>query len=491
MSASNGTRLLKVAIVGAGFGGLGMAIRLKQEGFYDFTIFERGDSVGGVWRANTYPGAACDVPSHLYSLSFAPGHRWSRRYAPQADILDYLNEVADDFGLRPRIRLGTEVTWAQFDEGAGAWDVETADGESERFDLLVTACGQLTNPAYPDIEGRDEFEGTMFHSADWDHDHDLTGERVAVIGTGASAIQFVPPVAEEAAHLDIYQRSAPWILKKMDRRYPDWEQGLMRRLPARVALPRLGLFSFFELGTYAFTGTDWLMDLFGKQATSYREKELAGDPELLAKTRPDYKIGCKRVLFSSDWYSTLRRPDVDLLTDGIERITANGIVDGTGTERPADTIIWGTGFRSHDFVAPMEVAGVGGRDLNAVWRERPEAYLGMAVHGFPNLFVLYGPNTNHGSGSVPYTLECQFNLVLDALRRLRGGKRFVDVRPETQARWREEIAERSAPTRWMRGGCDSWYINGEGVNTNNWPGPWLEFHRRTKRLDPADFALVD
>jgi cation diffusion facilitator CzcD-associated flavoprotein CzcO len=490
VSAQNGTRLLKVAIVGAGFGGLGLAIRLKQEGFYDFTIFERGDSVGGVWRANTYPGAACDVPSHLYSLSFAPGHRWSRRYAPQADILDYLNEVADDFGLRPHIRLNTEVERATFDEPSGTWEVETGDGEREPFDAVITACGQLTNPATPSIEGIGDFEGTIFHSAEWDHEHDLTGERVAVIGTGASAIQFVPPIAESVAHLDIYQRSAPWILPKMDRGYPAWEQGLMRRFPARVALPRLGLFSFFELGTYAFTGTDWLMDLFGKRADSYRENELEGDPELLEKATPDYKIGCKRVLFSSDWYATLRRENVDLLTDEVERITANGVLTKGGVERPVDTIIWGTGFRSHDFVAPMDVAGIDGRDLNAVWQERPEAYLGMAVHGFPNFFVLYGPNTNHGSGSVPYTLECQFNFALDALRHLRAGRRYVDVKAETQERWREEIAERSVPTRWMRGGCDSWYINGEGVNTNNWPGPWLEFRRRTRRLDPAEFRLV-
>ena len=487
---TNGTRLLKIAIVGAGFGGLGMAIRLKQEGFYDFTVFERGDSVGGVWRANTYPGAACDVPSHLYSLSFAPGHRWTRRYAPQADILDYLNEVADDFGLRSHIRLNTEVERTTFDANSGTWELETAAGETERFDAVITACGQLTNPALPAIEGTDEFEGTIFHSAEWDHEHDLTGERVAVIGTGASAIQFVPPIAERVAHLDIYQRSAPWILPKMDRAYPAWEQRLMRRFPARVALPRLGLFAFFEAGTYAFTGKDWLMDLFARRASSYREKELAGDPELLAKATPDYEMGCKRVLFTSDWYSTLMRANVDLWTEDVDRITPGGVVTADGVEHPADTIIWGTGFRSHDFVAPMTVMGLDGRDLNELWGERPEAYLGMVVSGFPNFFVLYGPNTNHGSGSVPFTLECQYDFALDALRHLHAGRRYIDLRPETQKRWRAEIAERSVPTRWTRGGCDSWYINGEGVNTNNWPGPWLEFRRRTSRLDPSEFSLV-
>ena len=490
MSEGNGTRLLKVAIVGAGFGGLGMAIRLKQAGFYDFTIYERGDSVGGVWRANTYPGAACDVPSHLYSLSFAPGHRWSRRYAPQAEILDYLNEVADDFGLRPSLRLGTAVERATFDEPSGTWEVETDSGESERFDAVITACGQLTNPAVPEIAGSEEFAGKIFHSAEWDHEHDLSGERVAVIGTGASAIQFIPRVAEVAEHLDIYQRSAPWILPKTDRGYPKWERELMRRFPARVQIPRAGLFSAFELFTYGFTGTDRLMDGAARLADRYRRSELGDDPELLAKATPDYEMGCKRVLITSDWYETLRRPDVELHGDGVERITRNGVVGADGVERAAETIIWGTGFQSHDFVAPMEVGGLDGRDLNELWRERPEAYLGMAVHGFPNFFVLYGPNTNHGSGSVPYTLECQFNYAVDALRRLRDGARYLDLRADAQQRWREEMARRSEPTRWVRGGCENWYVNGEGVNTNNWPGPWLEFRRRTKRIDPADFTAV-
>lgn len=489
-SAKPETRLLRVAIIGAGFGGLGMAIRLKQAGFYDFTIFERGDSVGGVWRANTYPGAACDVPSHLYSLSFAPGHQWTRRYAPQADIHQYMNEVADEFGLRSHLRLRTEVTGARFDEEGGQWELTIAGGENERFDALVAACGQLSNPATPGIAGIDDFEGTVFHSAKWDHSHDLTGERVAVIGTGASAIQFVPAIAERVAQMDVYQRSAPWILPKMDRGYPAWERALMKRFPLRVQAPRAGLFAFFELGTYGFTGTDWLMDRFSRVADNYRESELP-DPELRAKATPDYQMGCKRVLFTSDWYSTLRRDNVELVTCGVERITARGVLGRDDVERPADTIIWGTGFRSHDFVAPMEIRGLGRRELNEVWRERPEAYLGTLVHGFPNFFVLWGPNTNHGSGSVPFTLESQFNFAVDALEHLRSdGLRYLDLKQEVQQRWREEIDRRSAPTRWVSGGCTSWYVNDEGVNTNNWPGPWLEFRRRTRRIDPAEFDLV-
>lgn len=489
-AAQRRPRSIRVGIVGGGFGGIGIAIRLKQAGFYDFTIFERGESVGGVWRANTYPGAACDVPSHLYSFSFARGHRWTRRYAPQPEILAYLNEVTDDFGLRPHLRLGTEVVRADFDEADGIWTVEVDDGERHTFDVLVTACGQLTNPSAPRIPGLDEFDGHVFHSAEWDHEHALGGRRVAVIGTGASAIQFVPEIAREVDHLDIYQRSAPWILPKSDRPYPEWEQRLFRRVPARVAASRAGLFAFFETATYAFTGTDWLMKGFITVADQYRDRSLP-DPELRRLATPDYEMGCKRVLFTSDWYPTLLRDNVDLHHGKIERITERGVVGPDGIEREADTIIWGTGFDTHDFVAPMTIHGRGGRELNEVWQDRPEAYLGTVVTGFPNLFVLYGPNTNHGSGSIPYTLECQFNYVVDAARHLRDeGLRWLDVRPETQAAWREEIAERSVDTKWMKGGCTSWYINGEGVNTNNWPGPWLEFRRRLARIRPSDFEVA-
>jgi cation diffusion facilitator CzcD-associated flavoprotein CzcO len=490
MPSRNGNqRPLSVGIVGAGFGGVGIGIRLLSEGFEDFTIFERGDSVGGVWRANTYPGAACDVPSHLYSFSFAPGTRWSRRYAPQDEILAYLEECVEQYGLAPHLRLGVEATRADFDPDRGRWTLQTDDGGSHEFDVLVTACGQLTRPAIPAIPGADEFEGTIFHSAEWDHDADLSG-RVAVIGTGASAIQFIPEVAKRAESLAIYQRSAPWILPKPDREYPDWEQRLFRRLPARVAAARLGMFGFIEGATYAFTGTKWMMAPF--RAIAERERRsMLRDPELRRKATPDYEIGCKRILFTSDWYPTLLRENVELLTGGVERIISGGVVGADGIEREADAIIYGTGFQSHNFVAPMEIHGLEGRELNSVWRETPDAYLGTAVAGFPNMFVMYGPNTNHGSGSVPYTLECQYNYTLDALRRIREeGLRYIDLRPETMTAWDREMAERSKPTVWVTGGCDSWYLNSAGVNTNNWPGPWLEFRRRTRRINPGDYRAA-
>ena len=491
MSGQNGdTRQLSVGIVGAGFGGVGMGIRLRQSGCEQFTIFERGDSVGGVWRANTYPGAACDVPSHLYSFSFAPGHNWSSRYAPQREILRYLEDCKREYVLEPHLRLGTEIVSASFDSETGRWTLETDSGESHEFDVLVTACGQLTRPAIPSIPGLDEFEGHAFHSAEWDHDHDLRGRKVAVIGTGASAIQFVPAIAPEVERLTIYQRSAPWILPKSDRHYPEWERRLFKRFPARVAASRVSLFAFFESATYAFTGKYWVMRPFRAIADRERSVQLA-DPELRAKATPDYDMGCKRILFTSDWYPTLTRPNVELVAGRVERVTPGGVVGPDGVEREADTIIWGTGFHSHNFVAPMDVHGLDGRELNAVWRETPEAYLGTTVSGFPNMFVMYGPNTNHGSGSVPFTLESQFNYVLDGMRRLRERDlRWIDLRPEVQADWHREIAERSKPSVWISGGCDSWYLNESGENTNNWPGPWIEFRRRTRQINPAHYRAA-
>jgi cation diffusion facilitator CzcD-associated flavoprotein CzcO len=490
MSANGSGRPLSVGIVGAGFGGLSMGIKLREEGIEDFEIFERGGTVGGVWRANTYPGAACDVPSHLYSFSFAPGSNWSRRYAPQPEILEYLEEVTDRFGIRPHLRLNTEVTEARFDPEAGRWTLTTDDGGTHEFDLLVTCCGQLTRPAVPKVEGIEEFAGRVFHSAEWDHSHDLAGRKVAVIGTGASAIQFVPQIAPECDRVTVYQRTAPWIVPKTDRTYPEWERRLFERFPARVKLARAGLFTVFELGTYGFTGRHWVLGPVAKLADAYRERELP-DPELRELCTPHYEIGCKRVLITSDWYATLRRDNVELVGGGVERVTATGVVGPDGVEREADTIIWGTGFEASRFVSPMAIHGADGRELNEVWGDDPAAYLGTTVDGFPNMFIFYGPNTNHGSGSGPYAMECGTRYVIDAVRRIRAeGLRWIDLKPEVMARWREEIATRSADSVWVTGGCDSWYVNGNGRNTNNWPGSWLEFHRRTRRLNPGDYRAA-
>lgn len=482
---------LSVAIVGGGFGGIGMGIRLRQTGIKDFSIFERADRVGGVWRANSYPGAACDVPSHLYSFSFAPGHNWTRRYAPRQDIVAYMNALVDDYGIREHIRFNTEATSARFNPETGKWSVSFSDGERRDYDLLVTACGQLTNPAIPDLPGVDGFRGKAFHSAHWNHDCDLRGKHIAVIGTGSSAIQFVPEIAPQAAQLTVYQRSPPWILPKPDRRYPKWERRFFRAFPLRVAISRLFIFGFFEIATYGFTGHTWVTRPFKWIADFYRRRSLKERPNLLAKSTPDYEFGCKRLLFTNDWYKTLKRDNVELIAEAVERITPTGVVARDGVERPADVIIWGTGFHAGDFVAPMKIEGLHGSDLNEAWAGTPAAYLGTTVSGFPNMFILYGPNTNHGSGSVPYTHECQFNYILDAIAKLeKNDCRYLDLAPATQQRWRREMDERGQKTVWVNGGCGSWYVNEKGQNTNNWPGAWLEYRRRTKTINPRDYRFV-
>lgn len=487
----NSKKDISVAIIGGGFGGVGAAISLLKEGITNLTIFERNDGIGGVWQANTYPGAACDVPSHLYSFSFAPGTEWSKRYAPQADIENYLNSLIDDYGVRDYVQCNTAVESAKFDAKTGLWSVKSSNGKTQDFDILISACGQLSNPSIPKLDGIEQFKGKSFHSANWDHDYDLTGKRVAVVGTGASAIQFVPEIAKQAAHVDIYQRSAPWILHKFDRTYANWEKRLFNLLPLRVSLSRRFFFSVFEILTYGFTTRHWLLKPMQKLSNAYRRKELGHDPELLAKATPDYQIGCKRALFSNDWYPTLKRENVDLIHGASPKVTKNALVDADGVSREVDAIIWGTGFEPLDFVAPMKVHGLDGRELSEVWNGRPEAYLGTTMAGFPNMFIMYGPNTNHGAGSVPYSNECQYTYIIDAIKKLKDGDyRYLDLKSEVLEDWRDEMETRSANSVWMQGGCASWYVTKQGVNTNNWPGPWLEYKRRTKKVNPKEYNFV-
>ena len=487
----HGKREISVAVVGSGFGGVGAAIKLLEAGITDLTIFERNEGVGGVWQANRYPGAACDVPSHLYSFSFAPGTEWSRRYAPQIDIEQYLNHLVDDYGVRPHLRCNTAVESAQFDGKKKSWLVKSSDGQARHFDILISACGQLSNPSIPKLDGIEQFKGASFHSANWDHDYDFTGKRVAVVGTGASAIQFVPEVAKQAAYLDIYQRSAPWILHKFDRQYAAWEKRFFKLFPLRVNLSRRFFFSAFEVLTYGFTTRHWLLKPMQAASNAFRRKEFRDHPDLLAKTTPNYQIGCKRVLFSNDWYPTLKQPNVELIQGTSPSVTPHGLVDADGKERPADVIIWGTGFKPLDFVAPMQVYGLDGRELSAVWEGRPEAYLGTTVAGFPNMFIMYGPNTNHGAGSVPYSNECQYRYILDAIKKLQDGDYgYLDLKSEVMDNWRDEMVQRSADSVWNIGGCSSWYVTDKGINTNNWPGPWLEYKRRTKKVEAQEYDFV-
>ncbi len=478
----------RVVVVGAGFGGIGMAAALKQAGIDDFLVLDRGDDLGGIWRDNTYPGLCCDVPSALYSFSFWPW-RWSRRFPPRQEILDYLRALSQERGLGPHLRFGSGVAAAEFDERRAVWNLTLTGGDTLQATAVVSAVGQLSRPALPDIPGRDDFAGPSWHSARWDHGVDLAGRRVAVVGTGASAIQFVPEIAKDAAHVDVYQRSAPYILPKSDRAYREAEQVLRERLPAVRKADRLRTFLYGELLTSGFVVSPKLlagpMQLWRRQLQAQ-----ITDPQLREKCVPDYVMGCKRVLFSDDWYPTLARPNVGLITDPVERIASDGVVTADGTVRPADVIIYGTGFQTLDFLAPMSVTGLGGRRLREAWHDGAEAYLGITVAGFPNFFMLYGPNTNLGGNSIIYMLEGQIAYVTGALRALdEEGLDWLDVRPEVQSAFNAWVNAASRTSVW-ESGCHSWYTTASGRNTNNWPAQTFLYRYRVRRFDLANYRVM-
>lgn len=478
---------LSVVIIGSGFGGIGMAIRLRQAGVHDFAVLEKADEIGGTWRDNTYPGAACDVPSHLYSFSFEPKKDWSRRFPEQPEILDYAQHCVRKYGIGPHIRFGTEVTEARFDEDTGLWRISTTTGEVTAR-VLVSACGQLNRPALPDVEGRRAFQGTVFHSAAWDHDADLTGKRVAVIGTGASAIQFVPSVAERADRLHVFQRSAPYVMEKKDRPYGERERRLYAKVPGVQAADRALIYGLLEARVLGFIRYPKMMDLIDKEFRKQLDAQVA-DPELAAKLIPDYPAGCKRILISNDYYPALTRSNVELVTDPITKITADGVVTADGSVREVDTIIYGTGFQATDFLSPMKVVGLEGRELNEAWRDGAEAYLGLTVSGFPNLFLLYGPNTNLGHNSIIYMLESQIRYVLGCVRMIRGRQlAWIDVRADVQRAFNRDLQQRFRRTVWAAG-CTSWYKTEDGKIVNNWPGWTFAYRRATRRPDPSDFRI--
>jgi cation diffusion facilitator CzcD-associated flavoprotein CzcO len=484
---------VSVAIVGGGFGGVAAAVELRRRGIEDFVLLERGDRLGGVWRANTYPGAACDVPSNLYSFSFAPHPEWSRRFSPGVEIQAYLEDVARRYDVLPRARFGCDVQRAAFDESAGRWRLELAGGEEIEADVLITACGQLARPAIPDVPGLGRFEGEMFHSAHWDHDHALAGRRVAVLGTGASAIQFVPAIAPEVERLTVFQRSAPWVLRKPDKAYAAATKRLYALVPLVQRFWRRFWWAWMESLVPVFTrrppAVARAMTAFYRMVAHVnRAVQLRGDRRLLRATRPGYAMGCKRILITSDWYPTLRRENVDLVTEPIREVTADGIVTRDGRHHPADTILFGTGFTATEFLAPMEVEGRGGRRLAEEWADGAEAYLGITVPGFPNLFLLYGPNTNHGTGSAIELIEAQARYSADAVRLLASGAaRRLEIRQEVHDAFQRELRERLGDSVWAT--CSSWYVTADGRVTNNWPGTQTEYRRRTRSVAPSDYHV--
>lgn len=477
----------RVAIIGTGFGGIGMAIRLMQMGVDDVTLFEKADSLGGTWRDNTYPGAACDVPSHLYSLSFAPNPDWSRRFPTQEEILAHLERTADRFDVRRRIRFSTEVTAATFDDEAGTWTLTLGDGSTFTADVLVAATGQLNRPYVPDIEGLDSFAGTTFHSARWRHDLDLTGRDVAVIGIGASAIQFVPAIAEEVGHMTLFQRSVNYVGPKPDAPISERTRGLLRRFDALRLAYRASIWARFESRFVIFKQGSRLGAL-GRKKFADGLAPMVSDDLPADAVVPDYPLGCRRILISNDWYPTIMRPDVDVVTGPVERIEPDAVVAG-GQRYPADTLIFGTGFTSTDFLAPITVTGAGGKVLGDVWADGAEAHLGITVSGFPNLFLLYGPNTNLGHNSIIFMIERQIGWILQAVRTLATEKRrWVDVRPEVQAASNARLDAELARTVWA-GDCHSWYKDATGRITNNWSSFTFRYWQRTRHLHRSDLEL--
>lgn len=478
-----------VAIVGAGFGGIAAAIALLRDGVTDLTVFEKAGDLGGVWRDNTYPGACCDVPSHVYSFSFFQRRDWSRPCSPHDEIHDYLKEAADRFGVTPRIRCSTEVTRAAWDARELRWRLELAGGETATFDVLVPACGQLSIPSTPPIPGVDSFAGHQFHSARWDHAHDLRGRSVAVIGTGASAVQFVPAVAEQAAHLDVFQRTPNYMLPRRNLGYPGPVRAAIRSVPGLQAIRRAGMLLMMETMVKGLKGNRAIEGVMRAMSEAMLLRHVR-DRDLRRRLRPDFAYGCKRILFSSYYYPALGRPNVDLVDTPIREITATGIVTTDDVEHPADTIVWGTGFATQAFVAPMEIEGAGGHTLAEAWEDGAHAFYGLTVPGFPNLFLLYGPNTNLGVGSIIVMLEAQARYVADAVAQLRsaGGRAAWDVREEVERAFDAQTQQHLRDSVWSR--CQSWYRNEAGRIVNNWPGYMFEYVRATRRLHPEHYALL-
>ena len=482
------SRTPHVVIIGTGFGGLGMAIELKAAGLESFTILERESSVGGTWRDNTYPGAACDVQSHLYSYSFEPKSDWSRKFGLQAEIHSYIKHCAAKYNLYDHIHFNQEVESTTFNEQAGLWTIQSKSGDTFEADAVVSATGQLNQPAYPAIPGIDTFKGKAFHSARWDHDYNLTGKRVAVVGTGASAIQFVPQIASQVKQLKLFQRSAAWVIPKPDRPFTGLEQWIFRHMPGADRVYRSLIYWKNESRALGFTRFGSLLNVFKWQA-KYLARKTIRDPVKRTNIIPDYPVGCKRVLMANDWYDTIDQDNLDLITDGIARIEEDAVITSDGTRHEVDAIIYGTGFKATDFLAPMKVTGRNGLSLNQAWQDGAEAYKGVCVSGFPNLFILYGPNTNLAHNSIVFMLESQIRYVIQCIKMLQDPDlRYMDVKADRQNRYSRKIQEKLKHSVW-EAGCSSWYKTASGKNTNNWPGFTFSYRLMTAAPDRQDFEL--
>jgi cation diffusion facilitator CzcD-associated flavoprotein CzcO len=480
---------VRVAIIGAGLGGIGVGIRLRGAGVSDFVILERADSVGGTWRDNTYPGCACDIPSHLYSFSFAPNPDWSHSFSRQPEIWRYLEDVTDRYGLRRHLVFGTEVIRADWAAGPARWRLRTSRGEITA-DVLISASGPLSEPSLPDVPGLAEFSGEVFHSARWNHDFDLAGKRVAVVGAGASSVQIVPEIQPVVQHLVLFQRTPAWVVPRRDRTITEFEKRLYRQVPAAQRLARLGIYVSRESLVGGFTKRPAILKAAQRMALRNLARSIP-DPGLRAKLTPDYVMGCKRILISSDFYPALREPNVQVVASGLAKVDGNTLTAKDGTSCEVDAIILATGFHAVDAPIADRIHGADGTSLAQSWAGDMRALRGTTIAGFPNLCLVIGPNTGLGHNSMIYMIESQLNYILDYLDTLdRTGAAAMDTRPGAQQRWCDDVERRMAATVWTTGGCVSWYLNAAGRNPTLWPGSTIGFRRATRRVDPAEYELI-
>jgi cation diffusion facilitator CzcD-associated flavoprotein CzcO len=478
-----------IVIIGSGFAGLGMAIRLKKAGYHDFVILEKGGDLGGTWRDNQYPGCACDVPSHMYSFSFELNPDWSRMFAPQREIWAYMRRCAAKYGLPEHLRFNSEVESLEWDDEARHWQVHLADGTRYTPKAVISGIGALHVPSYPNIPGLERFTGTSFHSAEWDHSYDLRGKRVAVIGTGASAIQFVPRIAEQVGRLHLFQRTPPWIQPKPDVAFPEPVRRALR-LPGAARALRNAIYWTLEARSVGFTIDPRLSGPMRSVALRHIARQIP-DPELRAKVTPDYTIGCKRVLLSSDYYPALNRPNVDLITEGIAEVTETGVVTTDGSTYEVDAIIYGTGFKVTEALAEQRITGRNGLKIQDAWGDGIEAHRGITVPGFPNLFLLLGPNTGLGHNSVVFMIESQIEHILGCLRLLSEQKgRFIEAKAPAMRRYADRIQRRLRKAVWNEGGCQSWYLDENGVNRTLWPGFTFEYWAGTRKVRPEEYVIT-
>jgi cation diffusion facilitator CzcD-associated flavoprotein CzcO len=482
---------VRVAVIGSGFGGIGAAVRLRREGVTDFVVLERAGSVGGTWRDNSYPGCACDVPSHLYSFSFAPNPEWPRTFSGQPHIRAYLEHVTDLFGLRPHLRLNTEVELMRWDGEGMRWEITTSRG-TLTADLVVSATGPLSDPKTPDIPGLADFPGKVFHSARWDHDYDLRGKRVAMVGTGASAIQIVPEIQPRVSRLTLFQRTPPWVMPRADRAIGSLERGLHRALPVTAKARRGLLWGIRELQVQAFTKFPDELGLVERLARRNMARAIK-DPALRARLTPDYRIGCKRILLSNTYYPALAQANTDVV-GALAEVRGSTLVSADGHEAEVDAIVLGTGFHVTDMPIAERVVGADGRTLAEVWKGGMAALRGSSAAGFPNWMSVIGPNTGLANTSMILMIEAQLNYLADYVRQLDllggSGRAALDARPAAVDAWNHRVQERMKRTVWNTGGCTSWYLDENGRNTTVWPGTTTEFRRATRRVDLAEYEVL-